>query len=42
MNFAYFKHFLNLIDFKELYDLNSREFNLNEEKGITARIKKYD
>ena len=25
---------------KELYDLNSKEFNLNEEEGISSRIKK--
>ena len=25
---------------KELYDLNSKEFNLKEEEGISSRIKK--
>jgi hypothetical protein len=25
---------------KELYDLNSKEFNLKEEEGISSRVKK--
>jgi coenzyme F420 hydrogenase subunit beta len=30
----------NGLRIKELYDLNSKEFNLKEEEGISSRIKK--
>jgi coenzyme F420 hydrogenase subunit beta len=30
----------NGLRIKELYDLNSNEFNLKEEEGISSRIKK--
>ncbi len=30
----------NSIRIKELYDLNSKEFNLKEEEGISSRVKK--
>ena len=30
----------NGLRIKELHDLNSKEFNLNEEEGISSRIKK--
>ena len=30
----------NGLRIKELYDLNSRKFNLKEEEGISSRIKK--
>ncbi len=30
----------NGLRIKELYDLNSKEFNLKEEEGISSRVKK--
>ena len=30
----------NGLRIKELYDLNSNEFNLKEEEGISSRVKK--
>ena len=30
----------NGLRIKELYDLNSKEFNLNEEEGISSRVNK--
>ncbi len=30
----------NGLRIKELYDLNSKEFNLKEEEGISSRLKK--
>ena len=30
----------NGLRIKELYDLNSKEFNFKEEEGISSRIKK--
>ena len=30
----------NGLRIKELYDLNSKEFNFKEKKGISSRIKK--
>ena len=30
----------NGLRIKELYNLNSREFNLKEEEGISSRVKK--
>ena len=32
--------FTNGLRIKELYDLNSKEFNLKEEEGISSRVKK--
>ena len=30
----------NGLRIKELYDLNSEEFNLKEEEGVSSRVKK--
>ncbi len=32
--------YTNGLRIKELYDLNSKEFNLNEEEGISSRVNK--